>query len=307
MKPFGHLVTLVLATLTTLAATEARADLTVVATVSDLAAIARDVGGDHVKVTSLALPTQDPHFVDARPHLALELSRADLLLTVGLDLEIGWLPTLLTGSRNGRIQTGGAGFLDCSTLVDVLDVPAHKVDRSMGDVHPGGNPHYLYDPRAGAKVADGIAKKMAELDPSNAALYAKNAAALLARLDAARAKAETDLASLRGAKLVAQHKTLSYLSQWLGFTVVEHIEPRPGIPPSPSHVARVLTVAKAAGARAVVVEAYYPETTAKLVAERAGVPLVKLPGGADVKGGESYVARIERLAAALAAAVKRGA
>lgn len=306
MTSSRHLFTFGLSALATLAASEARADLTIVATVSDLAAIARDIGGAHAKVTTLALPTQDPHFVDARPHLALELSRADLLLVVGLDLETGWLPTLQTGARNGKVQTGGAGFLDCSTLIDVLDVPEQKVDRSMGDVHPGGNPHYLYDPRAGAKVARGIAAKMSELDPSNAALYAANADALLAKLSTTRAKIEADLAGLRGAKLIAQHKTLSYLASWLGFSVIEYIEPRPGIPPSPSHVARVLTTAKAQGVRAILVEAYYPETTAKLVADRAGVPLVKLPGGADFRAGDTYAAGIERLAAALGRAARGG-
>src|SRR5688572_10872050 len=121
----------------------AQADLRVVASVPDLAAIAKEIGGDKTAVAAMALPSQDPHFVDARPHLALELSKADLLLIIGLNLESGWLPTLITGARNAKIQPGAPGYLDCSTLVTRLDVPAQKVDRSMGDVHPGGNPHYL--------------------------------------------------------------------------------------------------------------------------------------------------------------------
>src|SRR5690606_32294093 len=144
----------------------------VVATVPTLAAMARELGGEHVEVTSLALPTQDPHFVDAKPSLALELNKADLLLLVGLDLEVGWLPPLIVGSRNPDIRVGAAGYLDCSQFARVLDVPKH-VDRSQGDIHPGGNPHYLYDPRQLEHVAIGVSAAMTRLDRDHADAYNK--------------------------------------------------------------------------------------------------------------------------------------
>jgi zinc/manganese transport system substrate-binding protein len=147
----------------------AHAEVKVVTTLSDLASITQEVGGKNVSVIALALPTQDPHFVDAKPSLALAVMRADLLISVGLDLEIGWLPTLQLGSRNQKVQVGSRGYLDCSTLVNRLDVPQTKVDRANGDIHPGGNPHYLYDPRSAALVATGIAARLSELDPGHGA------------------------------------------------------------------------------------------------------------------------------------------
>ena len=158
--------------------TLAEAKVRVVATLPTLASIVREVGGNEVEVTSLAYPTQDAHFVDARPHLVLQLNKADLLVINGSDLEIGWLPVLLTGARNARIQPGSPGYLDASTLVTLKEIPAGKVDRSQGDIHPGGNPHYLTDPRNGGKVALGIAQKLGAIDPTNRADYLKRAKTL---------------------------------------------------------------------------------------------------------------------------------
>lgn len=277
----------------------ARADLKVVATTPDLAAIAQDVGGDHATVGALALPTQDPHFVDARPHLALELARADLLVVVGLGLEVGWLPTLQTGSRNGAIQPGGPGYLDCSTFVHLLEVPSGQVDRSMGDVHPGGNPHYLRDPRAAVPVAFGIAKRMGELDPKNAAVFAANAKKFEERITEARRRWEASLAPLRGAKVVAYHRSMAYVADWLGLDVVEHVEPRPGIPPNPGHVAHVLAVAQARGVTLLLQEQYYPDGASGLIASRAGIRLVKMPGGPDFRAKQSYFDFIDALVRSL--------
>jgi zinc/manganese transport system substrate-binding protein len=267
----------------------------VVTTVSDLGAITREVGRDHVTVTALVGPTQDPHFVDARPNLALELSRADLLVLVGLELEQGWLPTLITGSRNAKIQTGGAGYLDASTLVPLLEVPTQKLDRSMGDIHPGGNPHYLYDPRNASKVARGIAARLGAIDPANAAAYTANAEDFVKRLDAARAGWEAKLAPLRGKDVVTYHKSMPYLAAWLGFNVPICIEPKPGIPPSPSHVATVLATVQQKGVKLILQESYYPETTAQLIQSKAGGSLVRLPGGADFAAGQTYITRMDAL------------
>ena len=267
---------------------EARADLRVVATTADLAALALAVGGEHVDVVALSLPTQDPHFVDARPHLALDLARADLLIAVGLDLEVGWLPTLALGARNPKIQAGAPGYLDCSTLVDKLDVPAQKVDRSMGDVHPGGNPHYMLDPRRVARVADGIAARMGQLDAANAEHYKRGAAAFQQKLSEARPRWEQAAAALRGTRAITYHTSLAYLADWLGLSIATHIEPKPGIPPNPRHVAQVLGVARAQGVKLIVQEVWHPRATADMLAERAGLRVAVIPGGPDFNKGQSY-------------------
>jgi zinc/manganese transport system substrate-binding protein len=230
------------------------AELDVVATVPDLAALAKAVGGDRVSVTSMSLPTQDPHFVDARPSLALKLAKADVLLAVGLQLEIGWLPTLQTGSRNGKIQPGGAGYLEAAASVPLLGVPAGAIDRSMGDVHPGGNPHFLYDPRAAARVAKAIGAKFAELDPEGAATYAANADALAADLAAREPAWLEKVAPIRGRSVVVFHETLLYLQDWIGFEVAIAIEPKPGISPDPLHVQRVVETGRARSVAAVLQE-----------------------------------------------------
>ncbi|HMJ14133.1 MAG TPA: zinc ABC transporter substrate-binding protein [Polyangiaceae bacterium] len=264
--------------------------LTVVATTPDLAAISKAVGREHVKVTALALHTQDPHFVDPRPHLALDLARADLLLVTGADLEVGWLATLQVGSRNGAIQPGAPGFLDCSSLVELLERPSGKVDRAQGDVHPAGNPHYMLDPRAVERVAVGIAKRMATLDPRQKNAYLENARAFLAELRKAREVWEKRLASARGAEIVTYHKSLGYLSDWLGLKVVETIEPRPGIPPNPRHVAHVVGVAREHKVRVILQESWYPTTTSRLIAKKVGATLVQMPGMPNFPAGQSYVA-----------------
>ena len=278
--------------------------LDVVASVPDLASLARAVGGDHVSVQSLSLPSQDPHFVDAKPSLALALHRADLLLHVGLQLEQGWLPTLLTGARNARVLPGAPGNLDCSTFVKVLDVPKAAVDRSQGDIHPAGNPHYLIDPRAGAAVARGIAQRLAQLDPSHAAAYQQRLGRLLAELDAARKRVEARLAARRGAPVVTYHRTFSYLADWLGLEVIDCVEPKPGIPPSGSHVAQLFALARARKVKAILQERYYPDATSRTLAERIPASLVSVAGGTDFAGGQSYVAHVEDVALRVAAALE---
>jgi zinc/manganese transport system substrate-binding protein len=273
----------------------ARAEVVVVATVPSLAVIAKEVGGQHAKVTSLSLPTQDPHFVDAKPSLALELNKADLLLAVGLELELGWLPVLQTGARNPKVQAGSNGFLDVSQFVNRLGVPQQPVDRSAGDIHPGGNPHYLYDPRAAAAVAKGIAVRLGDLDPPRRGVYHTNLEGFLKRLQAARAGWEARLAKHRGAPVITYHKSWVYLLDWLGLKEIETLEPKPGIPPNPAHVARVLVAARTQKARAILQESYYPDQTAKLIAEKSGARLVVLPGGADFRAGQTYIDHMEQI------------
>ncbi|RYZ35014.1 MAG: zinc ABC transporter substrate-binding protein [Myxococcaceae bacterium] len=280
-------------------AAPARADLKVVASLPDLAAVAKAVGGDKVEVVALALPTQDPHFVDAKPNLALALNRADLLITAGLDLEIGWLPSLQMGARNNRILTGNPGYLDASRFVSLQEVPTTAVDRSQGDVHPGGNPHYLYDPRQGIAVAKGIEARMSQLDAKNAATYKANLAKFTQEVQAAQQGWEKRLAGLKGAPVIAYHRTTAYLQEWLGFTTVAFLEPKPGIPPNPSHIAQVLAQGKARKVKLVVKEDYYPDGTAKLVASKIPAALIVIPGGTDFRNGQTYVQRIELLVSRL--------
>ena len=272
----------------------ARADLEVVTTVPTLAAIAKAVGKEHVSVTSLSLHTQDPHFVDAKPSLALKLNKADLLLAVGLRLESGWLPNLQRGARNAEILPGADGYLDCSTFARLLDKPKN-IDRSEGDVHPGGNPHYLFDPRQIAHVAIGIAGKLSNLDPDHAGDYRDNLRALLKSLLKARKKLEKRMKKHRGSRVIAYHRSWVYLVEWLGLRQVAYLEPKPGIPPNPGHVARVLVKARKQGVKVIIQESHYPDTTAKLVAKKSGATLVVLPGGVDVNGGESLVSFVTTL------------
>ncbi len=270
------------------------AKLRVATTVPDLAALVQEIGGPDTQVVSLSLATQDPHWVDARPNLALELSKADMLVVVGLQLEIGWLPNLQVGSRNGKIQVGGPGYVDASQFVTLLGVPTGTIDRSMGDVHPGGNPHYLYDPRSAAKVALGLAERMAALDPAQASTYRANASALVGRIDAARAGWEARLLGLKGRPLVDYHRSWTYVEDWLGFRILTDVEPRPGVPPSPKHVLEVLTQMKASQARLILVEEFYQNATLDQLAAQAGGKVLRMPGGTRFQDGERYLDRMER-------------
>jgi zinc/manganese transport system substrate-binding protein len=266
--------------------TRAAATLHVVATTPGLAALATEVGGDRVSVESLSRGVQDPHFVDANPMLAVKLRNADLLVDVGLELEIGWLPPLVTQSRNPDIQPGGKRRFTAAGAIQVMDLPTGPVDRSKGDLHPGGNPHYLSDPRRGLQVAAALAQKLAELDPAGAAAYQANLAAFRKKLEPDMARWEARLAPLKGRKLFVQHRTLTYFLDWSGLVSAGEMEPRPGTPPPPSHLAELVQLAQREGVKEIVVENYYDTKSAEVVASHAGAKVVQIPG--DV-GGEPGV------------------
>jgi zinc/manganese transport system substrate-binding protein len=283
----------------------AAATLRVVTTTEGLAALAREVGGDRVAVESLSHGVQDPHFVDANPILAVKLRDADLLVDVGLDLEIGWLPPLVNQSRNAAIQPGGSRRLTAASFIQVLDVPTGVVDRSAGDLHPGGNPHFLTDPRRGALVARAIAGRLAELDPANAAGYQARSAAFTARLDAALARWKTQLQPLAGRKIFIHHRTLTYFLDWTGLVDGGEMEPRPGTPPPSSHLADLVTLGRKEGIKACVVENYYDSKSDELVARLIGGTVVKIPG--DVGGDPAatgYQAWLDLLVQRVSAAVR---
>ena len=274
----------------------ATAALKVVTTTEGLAALAREVAGDRAAVESLSRGIQDPHFVDANPILAVKLRQADLLVDVGLDLEVGWLPPLVNQSRNPEIQPGGRRRLTAATAVSVLEVPTGPVDRSQGDIHPAGNPHFLSDPRRAVKVAAAIAAKLAELDPPGAATYAARLDDFRRRIEADEKRWLAELAPLQGRKVVTQHKTLSYFLAWSGLVAAGYIEPKPGVPPPPSHLADLVGVVKAERVKAILVENYYDPKSASVVAQHGGARVVSLPG--DVGGTDAartYEAYVEQL------------
>lgn len=279
-----------------LAPARAAAALKVVTTTEGLAALAKEAGGDKVQVQSLSRGIQDPHFVDANPTLAVKLRQADLLIDVGLDLEIGWLPPLVNQSRNPDIQPNGPRRLIAANYIHVLDVPTGPVDRSMGDLHPAGNPHFMDDPRAAVAVVAGIGKRLAELDPANAAAYARRSADFQRRIDADLARWKAAFAPLRGRPIVAQHQTMSYLLDWTGLRAVGYLEPKPGVPPPPSHLADIVQIVKAQGVKAILVENYYDTRSADVVARHTGARVVLIPGDVNgVPGANTYEAYIETL------------
>ena len=253
------------------------AALHVVSSIPTLGSLAKEVGGDRVDVESLAKGYQDPHFVDPKPSLMLVLNRADLLLHVGLELEIGWLPPLVLGSRNPKIQTGEPGNLDCSRSIPVLDVPTTRVDRSMGDIHPQGNPHYWLPPKNARILAREIADRLGQIDPEGRATYAKNLAAFNARVDAKEKQWAPMVLKLRGTRIATYHKSWTYVSQWLGMEEVGYVEPKPGIPPDPQHLARLIGVMKSEGVKLLLMEDFYNKSVASLVAQKAAAKLLVLP------------------------------
>lgn len=282
----------------------ALAKLRVVATVPDLAAIAQAVGGSHVAVKSLATPQQDPHFVDARPHLMLALNRADLLLIMGVDLEVGWLPVLLTGARNARIQIGNPGYLDCSTVVALKDVPKIRIDRSQGDLHPGGNPHYLINPDNAARVAQAIAKRFIQLDPPQAQSYETNLAHFTKQLSSAKQRWLAALQPFSNTAFVSYHKAWVYFAAWTSLKVVGYLEPKPGLPPNPAHLLRLIQQIRRQKVPLILCKSYYPDRATQLVAQKSGATLVRTNAGTDLARGETYIKRMDRLVYAVVKALK---
>jgi zinc/manganese transport system substrate-binding protein len=282
----------------------ASAAVKVLTTTEGLAALAKEVGGDRVQAESLSRGVQDPHFVDANPILAVKLRNADLLVDVGLDLEIGWLPPLVTQSRNGEIQPGGKRRLTAASAVQVLDVPTGPVSRAQGDLHPGGNPHFMSDPRRAGQVAAAIAGKLAELDGKNAGYYRERNEAFQKRLAADEARWQSELAPVKGRKLFTRHRTLTYFLDWSGLVPAGELEPRPGVPPPPSHLAELVEVAKREGIKAISVENYYDTKSADVVARHSGAKTVLIPGDVGgepgLDGYEKYMDLVvKRLAGAL--------
>jgi len=289
--------------LVTAAAGAARAKVKVVTTVQTFKALAEEIGGDKVEVSALVGDNVDPHFVDPRPSYALTLNKADLLVYVGLDLEKGWLPPLLEQARNKKIQSGQPGHLDASASgLAILDVGA-GTSRAQGDIHPLGNPHYWLPPENALRVARAIADRLASIDAGNAEAYEKGYRALAAKVDARQKAWDAQRKLLAGVKVVTYHKSWSYLTGWTGLAELGYVEPKPGVPPDPAHLAALVKAARAQGARAVIVESYYPRNTAQRVADLGKMKLVVLPS--DTGGAQKgYLELVDHLLGQLTQAVK---
>jgi zinc/manganese transport system substrate-binding protein len=279
------------------------AKIRVVATTPDLASIAREIGGDAADVVALAKPTEDPHFVDAKPSLIVMLNRADVLIEGGAELEIGWLPPLLESTRNTKIAPGAPGRVIASTGVTMLDIPS-AFDRSKGDVHALGNPHFLIDPLNVKVMAASMADHFSRVDPASAALFKANLAKFDAKLDSKLAEWQSKLAPYRGAKIVTYHKDFVYLAERFKLDVVETLEPKPGIAPSPAHLARVIQAMRAANARVILVQPYQNRRTAETVARQTGAVVIDMPQQPGARPDtQSYFDMMDYLVATLANAL----
>ncbi len=264
----------------------ASAALDVVATTEDLATLAREVGGDKIKVEAIARGYQDPHFVEAKPSFILRLHGADLLVVVGRDLEIGWLPPLITQSRNARIQPGASGHLDASLSARILEIPTAPVTRAMGDVHPLGNPHYWLDPGNGRRIAQAILDKLARMSPADAAYFASRFADFDGRLREAERRWDAAMAPYKGTKVVTYHRSWPSFCERFGLDVIGYVEPRPGIPPSPSHTLELIQEMKRQQVKILLVEPYFDLKTPNSIGRETRAKVLVLPPSV---GGEKEI------------------
>ena len=259
------------------------AALKVFACEPEWAALATELGGDKVSVYAATNALQDPHRIEARPSLIARARSADLVVCTGSDLEVGWLPLLFTQSGNARIQPGQPGYFEASQVVARIEVPA-SVDRSMGDIHPGGNPHIHLDPRNIGKVAEALAVRLAQVDAPNAAFYKARAASFLPRWQTAIERWQREGERLKGVPVVVYHKDLSYFIGWMGMREAGSLEPKPGLPATPAHLAELVDRMKREPAKAIAYSAYNSAKAAEFLASRTGIPMVMLPftvGGSD--------------------------
>src|SRR5262245_11839903 len=257
-----------------LAASPALATVKVVSSVQDFASIADAIGGKRVETFALAKGYQDPHFVDPKPSFVLKLSKADLLIVAGLELEIGYLPPLIDQSRNPNIRPGSAGYLDASAGCDILERPTGTVTRAMGDVHPFGNPHFWLDPENGRVIARAIAAKLTALDPAGTADYTKNLAAFEAKLTEGAKRWEAALAPYAGTELVTYHNSWPNFLKRFKLVAAGYVEPKPGVPPSPSHTVELIDLMREKKIPVILMEPYFDRKTPAQIADKAGATLL---------------------------------
>src|SRR5881275_70128 len=290
--------------LSVMVGTAAEAKLKVVATLPDLASLAREIGGDKVEVSALAKPTEDPHFVDARPSFVVQLRDADVLIDGGAELELGWLPPLLQNARNPKLEVGKPGRVQASQGVRLMNVPTN-VTRAAGDVHALGNPHFMSDPIIAKAVAQHIAQALSAVDPANAAFYEANYKKFEATINAKLQGWGAIMLPFKGQSVVAYHDSWPYFAHRFGVNIDIFLEPKPGIPPSPSHLTEVIAQMRAQHIKAIIVEPFHDRRIAEKVASATGAKVVEFsqfPGG--LPGTDSYVKLIDTLISRLAAALK---
>ncbi len=277
--------------------------LTVVTTTPDFAALARAIGGDAVEVTALAKATEDPHFVDPKPSFLVTLNRADVLIEGGAELELGWLPPLLDNARNPRIGAGSPGRVVASQGIRMLEVPT-TFDRSKGDVHALGNPHFMIDPLNAKIIAANIADHFAQLDPEAASLFKANLERFDATVDQKLAEWQRQLAPYRDATLVTYHKDFVYFAERFNLEIVETLEPKPGIAPSPAHLVQVISAMRAHQVRVILVQPYQNRKTAETVARQTNAIVLDMPQqpGA-MKNVTTYFELMDHLVQTLVAAL----
>jgi zinc/manganese transport system substrate-binding protein len=287
------------------AAPPAGAAVNVIASTEDLADLTRQVGGDRVKVETIARGYQDPHFVEAKPSFILKLAKADLLVAVGKELEIGWLPPLIQQSRNAKIQVGADGYLDASLTAKILEIPTGQITRAMGDVHPLGNPHYWLDPANGRRIAKAIADKLARTAPADAAYFATRYADFDKRLAEAEKRWDGMMAPYKGLKVVTYHRSWPNFADRFGLDVIGYVEPRPGIPPSPGHTIELIGEMKRQNVKILLVEPYFDLKTPQSIGRETGAKVLVMPPSV---GGEKeitdYIALFDYDLKLLVAAIK---
>ena len=259
--------------------------LNVVTATEDAASITREVGGDRVIVTSIGKGYQDPHFIEPKPSFLLLLRKADLLEVIGLELEIGWLPPLLDQSRNNNIRPGQKGYLDLALGVEILDRPSGNVNRSMGDVHPLGNPHYWLDPANAVRMAIEVANKLTELSPSDGPYFAQRLQTFKVRMNDANRRWLAEMAPYRGAKVITYHPSWPNFARHFGLQVAGTVEPKPGIPPSPSHTLEIINLIKSQNIKAILMEPYFDRKTPDFIAEKTGAKVVVMYPSVGGKAG----------------------
>jgi zinc/manganese transport system substrate-binding protein len=281
------------------------APLKVVTTTQDLEALVREIGGDKVQVEALARGYQDPHFVEPKPSFILKLHAADLLVAVGRELEAAWLPALITQARNSKIQPGSPGYLDASVTARILEIPTGQITRAMGDVHPLGNPHYWLSPGNGRRIAQAIQQKLSELDRANTAYFADRYADFDRRLTDGEKRWRADMAPYKGLKVVTYHRSWPNFAEEFGLDVIGYVEPKPGIPPSPSHTLDLINEMRRQSVKLILVEPYFDLKTPNAVArETGGKVLVLLPSVGGVKEVSDYLQLFEYNIRLLSAGIK---
>src|SRR5713101_7791498 len=257
-------------------ASRADGKLRIMTATTDLAALAQEIGGEKVDVESVARGYQDPHFVEAKPSFLLKLRQADLLIVVGLELEIGWLPPLISQSTNPKIQVGAPGYFDASRFAKILEIPTGVVTRAEGDVHPLGNPHYWLDPENGLRIAKGIQNKLSEMRPADAAYFAERYASFEQRIQQAEQRWQDQMKPYAGRKIVTYHRSWPNFAGHFHLDVAGYVEPRAGIPPSPAHLVELIAMMKRENVKVILVEPYFDLKTPQSVAQQTGAQVVVL-------------------------------